>query len=123
MKRLRRKHKNRIKVVPYKRLYRKARAVFAKWIVRRDGNKCFTCGHEGNQAGHAIHVNAFDFSEELNRCQCPRCNLWLHGALDIYTKRLIEIYGFDQYEMWQQQRHEVVKLDRAFLENVIEKYK
>ena len=117
-----RKHK-RVKLTPYPRLYKKARKVFAKWIVKRDRGICFTCGNPGNQAGHGIHRNCFDFDEVMNNCQDKYCNHFLSGNLGVYAVKIDEKYGVGTYKEYLEKSHEIRKFTRSELEEIIERYK
>jgi len=107
---------------PYAKLRKKTRTAFAKWIVKRDGGVCVTCGKSGNQAGHYIHRDCLDFNEEANSCQCSRCNLWLRGNLPKYTIYLEKKYGYGIVQeldrlSWKNRYFKVSELNE-----IIEKY-
>jgi hypothetical protein len=104
------------------RLHKKARTVFAHWIVARDKNVCFTCGKWGNQAGHFRHGKNMDFSERGNHCQCVACNLFRSGNLAVYAQRLIEKYGANIIKKLNQEADKVRIFKRKELERIIKKY-
>lgn len=54
---------------PLPKLKHKAEALFHKYVCKRDHYICYTCGKEGNQAGHYWH-NKLDFDERNLHCQC-----------------------------------------------------
>lgn len=120
---MKRKHKKRIKLLPLPKLYKKARRIFAAWIVRRDKGICFTCGKPGNQAGHFIHRNSLDFNEKANNCQCVACNHFRRGNLAVYAERLEKKYGYGIIQELNQLSHQIKKFTRAELEEKIKKYK
>ena len=82
---------------PHPKAKRKAEKWFHKWIVIRDKRICYTCGKEGNQAGHFKH-GRLDFDENNLHCQCAYCNKWLHGALGIYAIKLLDELGRKKFD-------------------------
>lgn len=67
----------------------------------RQTNRCFTCGkvHPITElhAGHFIH-NKLDFDFRNLKPQCVHCNLFKHGNLWNYGKKLQKIYGIEWIE-------------------------
>lgn len=107
---------------PLPKLKKKAESVFHKYIVLRDKRICFTCGKEGNQAGHFRH-NKLDFDEMNLNCQCAGCNLFKHGELGIYAIKLIEKYGKDKVDdLIYRSNTQSNKFSRIELEEIIAKY-
>lgn len=119
---MKRKHKKRVKLIPLPKLYKKARRIFAKWIIARDRSICFTCGKPGNQAGHGIHRNCFDFDEIMNNCQDTYCNHFLRGNLGVYAIKIDETYGIGTYKKYLEKSHQIRKFSRTELEEIIKKY-
>ena len=113
----------RIKLVKYPVLRRRALGVFSKWIRSRDRFICFTCGKPGNHAGHFVHINALDFDEININCQCCYCNTYNHGNLGEYAIRLINKYGQDKVNELSGRKHEIRRFTRDELEGIIERYK
>lgn len=108
---------------PLPKLKAKAESVFHKWIVERDNRICFTCGHQGDQAGHYRH-GKLDFDEDNLHCQCSRCNKWLHGNLATYTLKLIELHNKEWVdELIYRSNIQSNKFSRDQLEAIIQKYK
>ena len=105
-----------------KRAYKAARAAFARWIVKRDRGRCFSCGRPGNQAGHFIHKDCLDFDEIGNNCQDVRCNHFLSGNLGEYAIRLIEKYGKDEVDALRLRANQVRKFSLEELQQIFEKY-
>jgi hypothetical protein len=89
--------KKKIKHTSLKKLHKKAWKLQSEYIRRAEKGICFTCGRRGEwkemNAGHYIHGNRMDFDPLNIHCQCPHCNLFLHGNLGIYAERLIAEYG------------------------------
>lgn len=106
-----------------KSLKKKARKLFAKWIVTRDKGICFTCGKPGNQAGHYIHKDCLDFDEINNNCQCVACNLFKSGRLDVYGERLRAKYGDEEISLLRQKSQQIKKWTIEELEELIKTYK
>ena len=113
----------RKKLIKLNKLKKKAEAVFHKFIVLRDKNKCFTCGNNGNQAGHFRH-GKLDFDEINLNCQCVACNHFKSGELGIYAIMLDKVYGAGTAvalvsRAWQTSN----KYSRDELNEIITKYK
>lgn len=79
-------------------------------IVRIKANGvCYTCGVnywdetigandiKQMQAGHFRH-NVLDFDPENIRCQCVRCNKYLHGNASEYARKLVRELGPKKFE-------------------------
>ncbi len=103
-------------------LHKKARKIFAKWIVARDKGICFTCGRPGNQAGHFRHGHNMDFSEEGNHCQCPACNFFRNGNLIVYAVNLERKYGFGIIQKLKREGDKVRTFKRQEYLDIIKKY-
>jgi len=89
----------------------------SRYIVSRDRNICFTCGHWGNMAGHFVHTgnsfNLFLDTDERNlNCQCARCNLYLNGNLVVYAINLQKKYGYEVVEELQGLKYKLYKPTR-----------
>ena len=115
-----------------KRLKKDAWKLMSEYIRRRWAGRnglinCFTCGKRGHwktmQAGHFRHGHHMDY-EFLNlQAQCPQCNKWRSGRLDVYATRLVEKYGHEILEELEYKAHQVGKHDRSFFENKIDELK
>jgi hypothetical protein len=107
---------------PLPKLRKKAESLFHKWVVKRDKNRCFTCGGYGDQAGHYRH-GKLDFDPDNLHCQCARCNKWLHGNLGTYTLNLISLHSKKWVEkLVQRSNTESNKFTRSQLEELIKRY-
>ena len=107
---------------PLPKLKKKAEALFHKYICKRDNYVCYTCKKQGNEAGHYWH-NKLDFDERNLRCQCPRCNRFLHGNLGQYAINLIDDFGREWFDKLDADAHqERSKKSRDELEALIQKY-
>ena len=105
---------------------------FSRYIRLRDSvngyGNCITCEEllhyrEAN-AGHYIHGNTKPtyFDERNVHSQCPRCNLFLSGALDKYALFLEKTYGQGILQELEIKSNGKV-FNRAELENLLELYK
>lgn len=93
---------------------------FSKYIRKRDKNICFTCGGNGNQAGHMIPRasggNSLYFHERNVHAQCYRCNINLGGNGAIYAINFIKKYGQEAFD-------EIMELKSAYKKYTIDDYK
>lgn len=109
--------------VNLKNLRKKARRIFAKWIVDRD-KRCITCGSTYKlTAGHFIHKDCLDFDEIANNAQCMRCNYFMSGNLVMYAIYLEGKYGKDIIQDLEFKSRQIRKFSREELEDIILKYK
>lgn len=108
---------------PHPKAKRKAETIFHKYIVLRDKGICFTCGSEGNQAGHFKH-GRLDFDEDNLHCQCKRCNHFLNGNLGVYALKLARQHSLEWVEaLTLRANTQSNKFSIAELETITEKYK
>ena len=76
---------------------------------------CYTCGKNFKiktvQAGHGIagRNNAILFEEKLVRCQCLGCNYFGGGKYAIFTRKLIDELGLQEYDRLVTQATQTVK--------------
>lgn len=107
--------------------------VFSRYIRLRDclertgdpqwGN-CFTCGRSKPfkelQAGHFIEGrgNAVLFHEDLVHTQCAQCNIFKHGNLNVYERKMVELYGEQKVQEFLQLRLAVKKWKPGELEEI-----
>ena len=78
---------------------------YVRTLHSRDGIcTCYTCGVSkpisDMQAGHAIQGrgNSVLFETDGIRPQCPGCNVWQGGRLDVFIPKLIDEIGRDRYD-------------------------
>ncbi|MFQ5769877.1 MAG: recombination protein NinG [bacterium] len=97
VKRLNRQAFRRKPATGIRKLKKELWEIFSEYVRRRDQYICFTCGNEGNQAGHFIPASLCNpelYTHELNvHCQCYRCNINLQGNTLEYERRLVNKYG------------------------------
>lgn len=102
---------------------KRAETAFHKYICIRDKYICFTCGGQGNQAGHFKH-NRLDFDEDNLHCQCKYCNLFLHGNLGVYAMKLIKLHSVKWLEkLTTRANTQSNKFSIQELNEITEKYK
>jgi len=116
-----------------KELKEKAVRIFNSWIRNRDaGLGCISCGSLNQiQAGHfysAGHHELLRFEEDNVNSQCKRCNYFLSGNLISYRENLIKKIGIDKVQRLDElailsKRQRVLKRDRFYFIDIIEKYK
>ena len=80
----------------------------SKYVRYRDSidgrNTCFTCGMSAPvselQAGHAIQGrgNSILFETDAIRPQCPSCNVFQGGRLDVFIPKLLDEIGRQRYD-------------------------
>lgn len=102
--------------------------VFSLW-VRREANRCYTCGAGGNpktlQNGHFIPRQYLATRWEPDNCrpQCAGCNIWGKGKFPDFEENLVKELGAERVKQLKDKRHELWKLDRTFYETEIARYK
>lgn len=119
---LRKKSKTSISV-----LKRKLWKVFADYIKKRDGYKCFTCDAKVEKhnchAGHFIPKSVggivLYFHPDNVHAQCMRCNIWLGGHQWEYGQRL----GKEKVDHLYSLKGIIQKWDTARYEWEIDHYK
>lgn len=108
--------------------------VFNAWIRKRDSLfgvfHCISCDtvklvkfmHAGHyfSAGHneAIRWNEFNVNG-----QCDRCNYFLHGNFEGYTKGMLKKYGQKVIDDLEIQRHNKSKMFKFEVQLLIDEYK
>lgn len=110
--------------------------LFQMCIRYRDNFTCITCGRkfpvgERTQchAGHFISRGVYStrWDEENVSCQCAGCNLrQSHGDVEVinrYEKALELKYGKGTVDRLLKKKHQVIKVNKAFLEDNIKIYK
>ena len=123
------------KLPSLKKLVKKLDDVFQMCIRYRDGFTCITCGKKfpvGERtychAGHFISRKHFStrWDESNVACQCASCNLkQSFGDVETihrYEMELKQRYGEDIIEELIRKSHQVNKLSRPYLEDMIEFY-
>ena len=118
-----------------KKIYKKkAWAVFSQYVRLKNREygeyvKCYTCGTlkpwKSMQAGHGIggRSNAVLFDERLVKPQCAGCNLFGGGQYRIFTRKLIDELGLEEYDKMVQNSTTLLPMDESEFKEVYEKYK
>lgn len=124
----------RITIKSTARMHDKAWEQFSIYIRQRGANKegfnsCITCSlrlhWKDLHAGHFRH-NVLDFDEINLNAQCPGCNTYRAGKLDIYGRMLTLRYGHEVVELLHQRADLALKgekLSYFHLEEIFLEYK
>lgn len=121
------------KLQPLKTLKERAWSAFSKYVRMRDAvmslRGCVTCGTyrdwQEMHAGHFVHAgraNPVTYDERNVNAQCPACNTFLHGKLDVYATRLIERYGMGVTDELRAMKAQSKPLNRTQLREIALKY-
>jgi hypothetical protein len=102
----------------------KAWIVFSRFVRSRDKDICFTCGGDGNQAGHFVHSSLATYFDEMNvHAQCSGCNLYKHGNLGEYAIRLDRKYGNGTAEGLLKRGKKIKQMTTKDFLEIYERYK
>lgn len=113
---------------------KKAWSVFSRYIRMKaqdaDGYvKCYTCQTKkpwkDMDAGHGIggRSNAVLFDERLVKPQCKGCNIFGGGQYRIFTRKLIDELGLDEYDQMVKNSTTFLPLKENDFKDIYEKYK
>lgn len=106
-----------------KKVHSKTWKLMSEWVRRKDANldgmnECYTCNHWKHwkelQAGHFKH-DKLDFDERNLKPQCPQCNSYKSGCLDVYAERLLKEYGLEWFnklvrDAWAHQGYSIEEM-------------
>jgi hypothetical protein len=110
------------------KLLARLEVVFNRFIRRRDGNFCISCGEtkppEMIQCGHFYSKTYANvrFNEDNCSSECSCCNCSDPNHLVGYKIRLIEKIGQERFDHITWLKDQPVKWDREVLKALIEKY-
>lgn len=110
------------------RLKKEADRVFSLWIRARDNHICFTCNRKldpkQSQNGHYVSRshNSLRYDERNCHVQCMACNVFKHGAMDVYALKLIAKYGDNILIDLQREKNKVKQWTIKGLQELIERY-
>ncbi len=113
---------------------KKAWAMFSKYIRLSHADSyglvsCYTCGTKMEwkhaQAGHGIsgRSNAVLFMIEVVRPQCVGCNVFGRGKQSIFTMKLIQEMGMEEYESLIALSNQIVQYKTVDYQAIEQKYK
>lgn len=125
---MKRKPRKTPKLVSISKLKKKADKVFSDFIRERDNWTCFTCGTKGNrmniQNGHYVSRMHMSLRYDERNChaQCLSCNMFKHGAMDVYAIKLLAKYGDNILIDLQREKHKLSQWHRQDYERLIERY-
>lgn len=114
------------------RIKKKLDKVFSRYIRLKESDgvccTCVTCGKQdlikNMQAGHyksRIYM-ALRYDERNVHPQCKSCNIFGHGKLDLYALYLIDRYGVEILQEFEDMIKEPCKLSTDYLKSKIEYY-
>lgn len=89
---------------------KRVRMKYADW---RGNVKCFTCEatkpYKEMDAGHYISRRHYStrFDDRNVHPQCPRCNRFRHGEMDVYALNLRYKYGDDILEILNKEKEKI----------------
>jgi hypothetical protein len=115
-------------------LEKKLDRVFSEYIRQRDADEggtvsCCTCGRlmfwKESDAGHFVKRQHRATRWNPMNCapQCQRCNHWMGGRQDDFSRYIIHRYGLKTYDELMSLKYRTVKHTRADLLNMIERFK
>lgn len=90
---------------------------------------CVTCRKlmhwKESQCGHWVkrQHRAVRWDERNVGVQCPRCNHFMGGAQDEFSRHIITRHGLEAHDELLRLKHTVFKVNRGFLEELIDTYK
>lgn len=101
--------------------------VFSKYIRQKYPARCYTCGKVDTplQCGHFVSRQYLATRWDENNCrpQCVGCNIYGNGKPLDFEENLKRELGDQFVEQMKASRHQSLKLDRAWYEEQIAKYK
>lgn len=126
------------KLQPLKTLRERAWSAFSKYVRLRDhppawswhgASVCITCDAVLNwreiHAGHFVHAgraNPVSYDERNINAQCPACNTFRHGMLDVYSERLTAKHGAGVTDELRAMKAQGKPLNRTQLHEIALKY-
>ena len=90
---------------------------------------CVTCGKKAHwkemDGGHFISrtYSRHKLNEENCHCQCPGCNRFSNRSIDDYFLFMVDMYGHEHVREMIETKREVIKWNRAALEDTIKDFK
>jgi len=119
------KKKKRAKLPSIKSLKAKADRLFSLYIRKRDKNKCVLCNsHKDIQCGHLIKRGKMATRYDEINCHalCSSCNYKDNFEHDHYVLWFLKSYGALPYQDLVDRSKLLVKANREFFNNIIDKY-
>jgi hypothetical protein len=114
-------------------LKKKLDAIFSLYIRQKyaddSGNvECYTCGSvkpiKSMQNGHfwsRSHLSV-RWDEDNCRCQCAGCNVFKHGNYIVYTRKLLNEIGQQEFDKLEQKKNTPFSPSKEWLIKQIEFY-
>lgn len=97
----------------WKKWHAKTWVLMSELVRRKDAgfagyNECFTCERsfpwQELHCGHFQH-GKLDFDERNLKPQCPSCNTYHAGRLDVYAAKLVKMHGLEWVESLIDEAH------------------
>ncbi len=121
------------KPLPLPRLIKKLDLHFSRFIRMKDADpcgtvRCVTCSKVLHwKEAHCAHFvsrrhMAARWDERNCHACCPRCNVFESGALDEYSRFIIDTYGRETFDELLSLKRTTKKWTRPELEELIAKY-
>lgn len=91
--------------------------------------ECYTCPArmfwKAMQAGHGIpgRNNAVLYMEKLVKPQCVQCNIFKHGNLAVFTRKLIAELGVKEYDRLAEEAKQTVQYKVYQYQEIADTYK
>lgn len=88
---------------------------------------CIVCGGKTNCGHHVIYKSQsanlrYDMDNMVALCLSCHCKHHQSGDSSILAK-IIQVKGFDWYEMLQEKRHILLKINKGYMEEVVKELK
>jgi hypothetical protein len=90
---------------------------------------CVTCNKRAHwkemDGGHYVSrtYSKHKLNEENVHCQCPGCNRFSNRSIDDYFHYMVSMYGYEHVKRMTDTKRDVVKWNRAELEDTIKDFK
>jgi hypothetical protein len=111
----------KVKIESFRDLVKKLDKLCSEYVRRKEIGVCYTCGcikeWKKMHAGHYVLRSNMQFRHDFKNlhCQCPRCNIFLHGNTIKYRKHLIKDYGSEMVEIMESDCNKPYKATRSDL--------
>lgn len=127
------KSRTRAKSSPMSALVRKLDSEFSRFIRMKSADEggtvtCVTCGKllhwKESHASHFIsrrHMATRWDERNVHPC-CPRCNVFEHGALEEYSRFILDTKGRETFDELLTAKRETKKWTRPEIESLISRY-
>lgn len=126
--------KIRPKRITFSALEKRLDKEFSDYVRRKDADEggtvsCVTCNRldywRDVDCGHFVKRQHRSTRWDVRNCstQCRRCNHFMAGRQDDYSRAIIKKHGLQVYEELMQLKYQTKKHSRSEIEEMIEHYK